>query len=57
VTLADIRNPLLRRALVVATVAAMLACMLPLWLAEAIWRRVREEFGEDLAAAWRGPRQ
>lgn len=52
--IASLRPTLLRRAVVVLTVAAIVVCLGPLWLVEAVCRRVRREFGEDIAAAWRG---
>ena len=52
--ISHIRNPVLRRTVVVLTVAALVAALSAAWLIEAVWRRVREEFGEDIGAAWRG---
>jgi hypothetical protein len=53
-TLCQIRPTLLRRTLVVLTVAAIVVCLSPLWLIEAIAARVRENFGEDIGRAWGG---
>jgi hypothetical protein len=52
--IASIKSKWLRRTAVVLTILALLLCMLPLWALEAIWRKVRREFGEDIDAAWRG---
>jgi hypothetical protein len=54
--IARIRNPLLRKAIVVLTVAALVAALSAAWLIEALWARIVEDFGEDIAAAWNGPR-
>jgi hypothetical protein len=53
-TLSDIRPTLLRRAVVVLTVAALVLTLSGLWLVEAIARRVQEDFGESLRDAWGG---
>jgi hypothetical protein len=57
VTLSDIRPTLLRRAVVVVTIAAIVVALSGLWLAEAIARCVQEDFGESLRDAWRGTRK
>jgi hypothetical protein len=55
--IARIRNPLLRRTLVVLTVAALIVALSAAWLIEALWARIVEDFGEDIAAAWNGERR
>jgi hypothetical protein len=50
----NIRSTLLRRTVVVLTVAALVAALSALWLMQALARKVRENFGEDIGAAWRG---
>lgn len=52
--IAPIRPTPFRRALVVLTILALLAVMLPIWLYEAIARCVEEDFGEDIRKAWDG---
>lgn len=56
-TLSEIRPTVLRRAVVILTVAALVLVLSGLWLVEAIAKRVREDFGEDLKAAWRGSKK
>lgn len=53
-TLSEIRPTLLRRAVVVLTVAALVIALSGLWLVEAIAKRLQEDFGESLKDAWRG---
>lgn len=52
-TISQIRNPLLRRAVVLFTIAAI-AIGTGWWL---IVQGVRDNFGEDIGAAWRGDTQ
>jgi hypothetical protein len=49
-TISQIRNPLLRRLTVAFTVAALV--IVTGWLF--VVQGVRENFGEDIGAAWRG---
>ena len=53
-TISQIRPTLLRRAVVVVTVAGIVVALSGVWLIEAIWKRVCEDFGEDIGAAWYG---
>ena len=50
----DIRNPLLRKTAVVATIVGTVIIMLPVWLHWAIRDNLERDFGEDIRRAWRG---
>lgn len=49
-----IRNPILRRTALVFTVAAIVICIGPLHLVNAVLRWVEDEFNVDLRASWKG---
>jgi hypothetical protein len=51
----EIRNPFLRRAALVFTVVALIICLGPLALINAVLGWVEDEFEVNLSAAWRGP--
>lgn len=53
-TLCEIRNPYLRRAALVFTVASIIVCMGPVCLIRRVLRWVEDEFEADLLATWRG---
>jgi hypothetical protein len=50
----EIRNPYLRRAVLVFTVLSIVACMGPLRLVQAVLRWVENEFDADLLGVWNG---
>jgi hypothetical protein len=50
----EIRNPYLRRAVLVFTVLSIVACMGPLRLVQAVLRWVEDEFDADLLGVWNG---
>jgi hypothetical protein len=52
----DIKNPWIRRPLLVFTVAAIVVCLGPLHLIQATLRWVEWEFEVNLRAVWRGPK-
>lgn len=52
--ISDIRNPYLRRAALVFTVAAIVVCVGPARLIGAVLRWIEYEFEADLADIWRG---
>lgn len=53
-TLSQIRNPVLRRFLVVTTIIAAVVALLPFKLFEAIRASIRDGIGEELRTAWWG---
>lgn len=52
--ISEIRNPYLRRALLVWTVLAIVVCMGPVHLIFAVLEWVDREFEVDLVSTWRG---
>jgi len=50
----NIRNPLLRKTVIVLTVAGTVLILLPVWVHAAIRDNLERDFGEDIRDAWRG---